>query len=63
MFNVECIIKPWILKATLCMNAINRALVYVKFKNILLLYNHNNPFIISFSVKVLLIPTPPIINK
>jgi hypothetical protein len=64
MFNVECIIKPSILKATLTMNAINRALVFVKSLNILLLYNHDNHFIINFNVKVLLIPTPSIIiNK
>jgi hypothetical protein len=64
MFYVESIIKPSILKATLLMNAINRAFVFVKFLNILLLYNHNNHFIIDFNVKFLVIPTPSIIiNK
>ncbi len=43
MFNVECIVKPSILKATLHIDAISKALVFVKSKDISLLYNCNNP--------------------
>jgi len=43
MFNVECIIKPSILKAILPIDAISKALVFVKSKDRLLLYNCNNP--------------------
>jgi hypothetical protein len=42
MFNVEYIIKPSILKAILPIDAINKALVFVKSKDMSLLYNHNN---------------------
>jgi hypothetical protein len=63
MFNVECIIKPSILKTTLLIDAISKALVFVKSKDMFLLYNCNNPWIMSFNVKVLLVPTPLIKNK
>jgi len=43
MFNVECIVKPSILKATLPIDAISKALVFVKSKDMSLLYNYNNP--------------------
>jgi hypothetical protein len=43
MFNVECIVKPSILKITLFINSINKALVFVKSKDMSLLYNCNNP--------------------
>ncbi len=43
MFNVECIVKPSILKATLPVDAISKALVFVKSKYMSLLYNCNNP--------------------
>jgi hypothetical protein len=59
MFDVECILKLLMLKATLVMYAISRALVFVKSKDMLELYDSNNPWIIRFSVKVLPIPSPP----
>jgi hypothetical protein len=43
MFNVKCIVKSLILKATLLINAINKTLVFVKSKDMSLLYNHNDP--------------------
>jgi hypothetical protein len=43
MFNVECIIKPSILKTVLLINAIHKALVFIKSENMSLLYNCNNP--------------------
>jgi hypothetical protein len=43
MFNVECIVKPSILKAILAIDAISKALVFVKLENMSLLYNCNNP--------------------
>jgi hypothetical protein len=43
MFNVECIVKPSILKASLLDDAISKALVFVKSEDMSLLYNHNNP--------------------
>jgi hypothetical protein len=43
MFNAECIVKPLILKATLPIDAISKALVFVKLENMSLLYNCNNP--------------------
>jgi hypothetical protein len=42
MFNVECIIKPSILKVALPIDAINKALDFVKSKDMFLLYNYNN---------------------
>jgi hypothetical protein len=36
---------------------------FVKSKDMFLLYNYNNLWIINFNVKVLLIPAPPIKNK
>jgi hypothetical protein len=43
MFNVECIVKSSILKATTLIDAISKALIFVKSKDIFLLYNHSNP--------------------
>jgi hypothetical protein len=43
MFNAECIVKPLILKTTLPIDAISKALVFVKLEDTFLLYNHNNP--------------------
>jgi len=43
MFNVECIVKSSILKKTLPISAINKALLFVKLEDMSLLYNHNNP--------------------
>jgi hypothetical protein len=42
MFDVECIVELSILKATLVMYAICRALVFVKFKDMSLLHDFNN---------------------
>ncbi len=63
MFNVKCIVKPSILKAILPIDAISKALVFVKSKYMFLLYNCNDPWIMNFNVIFLLIPTPPIKNK
>jgi len=43
MFNVECIIKSSILKSTLPIDVVSKALGFVKLENMSLLYNHNNP--------------------
>jgi hypothetical protein len=43
MFNAEFIIKLSILKVVLPTDAINKALVFVKLKDMPLLYNRNNP--------------------
>jgi hypothetical protein len=43
MFNVKCIFKPSILKATVRMDAISKTLVFVKLKYMFLLCNFNNP--------------------
>jgi hypothetical protein len=43
MFNVECIVKLSILKTILPIDAISKALVFVKSKDMFLLYNRNNP--------------------
>jgi hypothetical protein len=43
MFNVDCIIELSILKGALLIDAINKALVFVKSKDMFSLYNHNNP--------------------
>jgi hypothetical protein len=43
MFNAECIVKPSKLKTILPIDAISKALVFVKSKDMSLLYNHNNP--------------------
>jgi hypothetical protein len=51
------------LKIVLPIDAISKALIFVKSKNISLLYNHNNPRIMNFNVKVLRILTPPVKNK
>ncbi len=56
MFSVECIIK--LLKSTLLVDAISKALVFVKLEYMSILYNCNNPWIMSFNVNVLPIPTP-----
>jgi hypothetical protein len=63
MFNVECIFKPSILKAILPIGAISKTLVFVKSKDMFLFYNHDNPWIMNFNVKVLLVPTPFVKNK
>jgi hypothetical protein len=39
MFDVECVFKLLILRATLVMYAISRALVFVKYKDMLVLYD------------------------
>ncbi len=41
MFSVECIIK--LLKSTLLVDAISKALVFVKLEYMSILYNCNNP--------------------
>jgi hypothetical protein len=43
MFNVECIVKPSILKVVLPIDAKSKTLVFVKSKYMSLLYNHNTP--------------------
>ncbi len=43
MFNVECIVQPSISNATLLVNTMNKALVFVKFEYMFLLYDCNNP--------------------
>ncbi len=43
MFNVPCIVVPSILKTTLLVDAISKALVFVKSEDMFLLYNQNNP--------------------
>ncbi len=58
MFNVECIIKPSIMKSTFLVDVINKVLVFVKLKDLSFLYNYNNPWITCFNVKVLLVLTP-----
>jgi len=64
MFNVEYInIKSTILKVDLPMGAIGTTLVFIKFKYMSLLYNCNNPWIISFNGKVYQFQQPPIKNK
>jgi hypothetical protein len=42
MFNVECIVKPSILKTILHIDAISKALVFVKSEDTSLFYNHKN---------------------
>jgi hypothetical protein len=42
VFNVECIVKQSILKTSLPIDAISKALVFVKLKDMYLLYNYNN---------------------
>jgi len=53
MFNVECIVWPWIQNAILPIDAISNVLIFVKFDYRFLLYSHNKPWIINFKVKVL----------
>jgi hypothetical protein len=43
MFNADCIVKSSILKAILFIDAINKALVFVKLEDTFQLYNRNNP--------------------
>ncbi len=43
MFNVKCIVKLSILKATLPIDVINKTSIFVKSKDLSLLYNRNNP--------------------
>jgi hypothetical protein len=56
MFNVECIV-------VLPIDAMSKALVFIKSKYMFLLYNYNNPLIMSFNVKFLLILAPRVKNK
>jgi len=57
------IFKLSILKIALPIDAISKALIFVKSKNISLFYNRNNPRIMNFNVKVLRVPTPLVKNK
>jgi hypothetical protein len=43
MFNVECIVKPSILKVILPIDAISKTLVFVKLKDMFQLYDCINP--------------------
>jgi hypothetical protein len=43
MFNAKCIVKPSILKAIIPIDAMSKALIFVKSKDMFLLYNYNNP--------------------
>jgi len=43
MFNAECIIKPSILEVVLLIDVISKPLVFIKSKDMFLLYNHSNP--------------------
>jgi hypothetical protein len=61
MFSVECTIK--LLKTTLFVDAISKVLVFVKSKDMSLLYNYNNPWIMSFDVKVLPFLSPLVKKK
>jgi hypothetical protein len=45
--NAKCIIKPSILKTYLLVDAISKALVFVKLKDMYVLYNYNNPLIMN----------------
>jgi hypothetical protein len=63
MFSVQCIVKLLILKVVLLIDVISKALVFVKSKDMSLLYNHNNPWIMSFNVNFLLVPAPLVKNK
>jgi len=58
MFNNKCHIKPSILNAILSMDPMSKTLIFVKYENKFLLYKYNNPWIINFNVKVLLVLTP-----
>jgi hypothetical protein len=42
MFNVECIVKLSIFKINLHVNAISKALVFVKLEDMFILYSYNN---------------------
>jgi hypothetical protein len=63
MFNIKFIVKPSILKVISHMHTISKTLVFVKDKDISLVCGCNNSWIISFSVKVVLIKTPLVKNK
>jgi hypothetical protein len=64
MSNVEYIdIKLTILKVDLPMDAIGTTLGFIKFKYMSLLYNRNNPWIISLNVKFCQFQQPFIKNK
>jgi hypothetical protein len=41
--QIECIVKPSILKVILLVDVISKTLVFIKLEYIFLLYNHNNP--------------------
>jgi len=53
MFNVECIVKPSILKVILPIDAISKTLVFVKLKDMFQLYDCINPWITSFNVNLI----------
>jgi len=63
LFKVECIVWLSMLNATLLVNAMSKALTFIKSNDRFLLYNCNNPWNISFKIKNLPIPTPLIKNK
>jgi hypothetical protein len=57
MFKVECFV--WLtLSVILFVDVMNKVLVFIKFDDRFFLYNHNNPWIISFKIKVLSILAP-----
>ncbi len=63
MFNVKCIVKSSILKIILLVDAISKALIFIKSEDTSLLYNCNNLWIINFNVKVLPVPALHAKNK
>jgi hypothetical protein len=48
MFEVECFVWLSTLSVILFVDVMNKVLVFIKFDDRFLLYNHNNPWIISF---------------
>ncbi len=58
MFNIKFIVKPSILKVISHVDTISKALVFVRNRDISLVYDRSNSWIISFSVKVVLVTTP-----
>jgi hypothetical protein len=59
MFNVNYIVKPSIMKVALFVDAISKALIFVKLEHMCLLYNCNNLLMLKF----LPIPTLFVKNK
>jgi hypothetical protein len=43
VFNDKCIVKPLILNVALPMDAMKKAFIFIKFENMPLLQNYNNP--------------------